>query len=604
MPERQAPPFGRRRCEVVESRASGGYRLFSLLDREGPAPLPGQFYMLAAERRWEERGGRPFLPRALSVAEAKARDGAQRLDFLIEGIGPGTDRLCDLQPGEQVWVNGPLGNSFSSPRDLSPDAAGAILVGGGIGIAPLAILRRSFSERGVPTQILLGFRDAEHSGGLDDLFSCCQIGLASDDGHIGHHGYVTDLLAAMLAGDDATSAAVYACGPPQMLEAVADLCTDRGVACELAHEAPMACGFGACYGCAVPNPGGDGYIRLCVDGPVIRLGADVRGPAGPVAAGDPPPPPVAKASSGAVPPTAPPTGRNGSEAPEVEFCGLKLRHPVVNASGTFDAIAARRVYGDALLREFPFSAFVSKTITLGLRVGNEPQRIWETPAGMINSIGLPNRGLEGFLAQDLPHLAELPVPLIVSVMATAKEDFGRMVAALEKRHEVAAIELNVSCPNVHSGLIVGEQPAETKGLLEALRPLTEKPLIVKLTPNVANPADVAVAAEEGGADAVSLINTLKASAIDLATGKPGIAAGHGGLSGPAVRPVAIAQLRAVTAAVEIPIVGMGGVASGADAGEMLSAGAALVAVGTESFRDPAAGNRIALELSERYAGMP
>jgi len=285
----------------------------------------------------------------------------------------------------------------------------------------------------------------------------------------------------------------------------------------------------------------------------------------------------------------------------VEFCGIELANPVINASGTFDAIAARRVYGDALLEEFPFSAFVSKTITLEPRAGNPPQRIWETPAGMINSIGLPNKGLEGFVAEDLPQLAALPVPLIVSAMATGREEFGRMVAALAEREEVAAIELNVSCPNVHSGLIVGEQPTETVALLRALRPLTEKPLIVKLTPNVADPASIAVAAEEGGADAVSLINTLKASAIDPATGEPGIGVGQGGLSGPAVRPIAVAQVRAVAAAVEVPIVGMGGVCSGADAAEMLAAGATLAAVGTESFRDPRAGIRIAAELSERFS---
>jgi len=280
-----------------------------------------------------------------------------------------------------------------------------------------------------------------------------------------------------------------------------------------------------------------------------------------------------------------------------EFCGIELEHPVVNASGTFDAIAARRVYGDALIEDFPFSAFVSKTITPEPRTGNEPQRIWETPAGMINSIGLPNKGLDGFLAEDLPQLAELPVPLIVSVMATGHEEFARLVEGVGERDEVAAIELNVSCPNVHSGLIVGEQPSETEALLEALRPLTRKPLIVKLTPNVAAPADVAAAAEQGGADAVSLINTLKASAIDPATGEPGIAAGHGGLSGPAVRPVAIAQLRSVAAVVKLPIVGMGGVCSGADAVEMLAAGATLVAVGTENFRDPRAGSRVAGEIA-------
>src|SRR5207342_1475499 len=259
-------------------------------------------------------------------------------------------------------------------------------------------------------------------------------------------------------------------------------------------------------------------------------------------------------------------------------------------SGTFDAIAALRVYGDELLAEFPFSAFVSKTITPEPRVGNEPQRIWETPAGMINSIGLPNKGLEGFLADDLPRLAELPVPLIVSVMATSREEFARLVDGVGKREEIAAIELNVSCPNVHSGLIVGEQPNETAALLEALRPLTPKPLIVKLTPNVADPAAVAVAAEESGADAVSLINTLKASAIDPATAEPALAAGHGGLSGPAVRPIALAQLRAVRAACGLPAIGMGGICCGADAAEFIAAGASLVAVGTENFRDPRAGS--------------
>jgi dihydroorotate dehydrogenase (NAD+) catalytic subunit len=599
-------PFGRRLCEVTENRASGGYRVFSLLDQEGPEPEPGQFYMLATEQHWEQQAQRPFLPRALSVAgiepltSSLGANSAQkdevsgiRLEFLVEGIGPGTDRLCELEVGERIWVNGPLGNSFSAPKELSPAAAGAILVGGGIGIAPLALLRRTFAAKNIPTRVLLGFRDEHHSGGLDDLFSCCEVRLASDDGHVGHHGYVTDLLAQMLDGDDASSAAVYACGPPQMLDAVGALCTDASVPCELAMESPMACGYGACFGCAVPKPGG-GYLRLCVDGPVLRAG-----PAGPVAAGDPPPPAVAKASSGVVPPATPPPGSHGSEeqTTAVDFCRIELAHPIVNASGTFDAIAARRVYGDELLERFPFSAFVSKTITPEPRAGNKPQRIWETPAGMINSIGLPNKGLKGFLAEDLPQLAELPVPLIVSVMATGREDFARLVTGVGGREEVAAIELNVSCPNVHSGLIVGEQPSETEMLLETLRPLTEKPLIVKLTPNVATPADVAVAAEQGGADAVSLINTLKASSIDPATGNPGVAAGHGGLSGPAVRPIAVAQLRAVAAAVRVPIVGMGGVENGADAVEMIASGATLIAVGTENFRDPRAGSRVASEVA-------
>jgi dihydroorotate dehydrogenase (NAD+) catalytic subunit len=279
-----------------------------------------------------------------------------------------------------------------------------------------------------------------------------------------------------------------------------------------------------------------------------------------------------------------------------ELCGIELAHPVINASGTYDAIAARKVFGDALLDEFPFAAFVSKTITPEPRAGNAPRRIWETPSGMLNSIGLPNKGLEGFLAEDLPQLRELPVPLIVSVMATTREEFARCVERIARRREVAAIELNVSCPNVHSGLIVGENPSETEALLETLRPLSEKPLIVKLTPNVADPAAVAAGAERGGADAVSLINTLKGTAIDPATGAPALGNGYGGLSGPTVRPVALEQVRSVRAAVGLPIIGMGGISTGADAAEFIALGAAVVAVGTENFRDPRAGSRVALEL--------
>jgi NAD(P)H-flavin reductase len=254
---------------VVENRAAGGYRIFSALDTAGPEPRAGQFYMLAAADGWGQRSGRPYLPRAFSVAEATPDQGGLRLDFLVEDVGPGTERLAGLGQGEGLWVTGPLGRPFSAPRELAPNATGAILVGGGIGLAPLAILRRQLAEGGVPLRTLLGFRDREHSGGVDELFSCCEVRLASEDGHAGHRGYVTDLLAVLLEGDDAVSAVVYACGPPAMLEVVRALCAERSVAAELAMETPMACGFGACFGCAVPLAAG-GYMRLCSDGPVVN----------------------------------------------------------------------------------------------------------------------------------------------------------------------------------------------------------------------------------------------------------------------------------------------------------------------------------------------
>ena len=285
----------------------------------------------------------------------------------------------------------------------------------------------------------------------------------------------------------------------------------------------------------------------------------------------------------------------------IEFCGIELEHRIVNGSGTFDAIAARRAFGDELIERFPFSAFVSKTVTVEPREGNPPPRLWEVAGGLINSIGLPNKGLVGYLEHDLPELAELPVPLIVNVMGFSSDHVARLVRAFAEREEVSALELNVSCPNVETGLTMGADPGEISRLLSRVRPLTPKPLIVKLTPNATDVPAVASAAEDAGADAVSLINTLRGMALDPRTGHPWLGGTTGGVSGPAVGPIALAQVHAVAQAIEIPIVGMGGVQRGADVLGLMRAGANLVAVGTESFRDPAAGLRIAGELTELLA---
>ncbi len=309
----------------------------------------------------------------------------------------------------------------------------------------------------------------------------------------------------------------------------------------------------------------------------------------------------------------------------IEFCGMTLAHPVINGSGTFDAIAARRAFGEELEEEFPFAAFVSKTITLHPRAGNPPPRLWESPAGLINSIGLPNRGLEGYLAVDLPELARLPVPLITNVMGATAAEISELVRACDAHEEIAAIELNVSCPNVQTGLDIGADPHQLEAVVRAVRPHTHKPLIVKLTPNTADVGACARAAQEGGADAVSLINTLRAMALvprarkrtrserptvhgetdgsptrDSAAVNPSgrwLGGDTGGLSGPSIRTVALAQVAAVAARVEIPVIGMGGVQCVTHAQDLLDVGATLVAVGTESFREPLVGARIARGLT-------
>jgi dihydroorotate dehydrogenase (NAD+) catalytic subunit len=216
---------------------------------------------------------------------------------------------------------------------------------------------------------------------------------------------------------------------------------------------------------------------------------------------------------------------------------------------------------------------------------------------MINSIGLPNKGLAGYLEHDLPQLAELPVPLIVNVMGSTREDVATLVAAFGDRDEVAALELNVSCPNVKTGLVMGADPRELAALLDHVRPHTDKPLIVKLTPNCTSPADVAAAAEQHGADAVSLVNTLRGMAMHPhRPDEPWLGAQTGGVSGPAIRSIALSQVKEVRTRTQLPIVGMGGVQTARHAEDLMRAGADLVAVGTESFRDPLAGARIAAEL--------
>jgi dihydroorotate dehydrogenase (NAD+) catalytic subunit len=298
----------------------------------------------------------------------------------------------------------------------------------------------------------------------------------------------------------------------------------------------------------------------------------------------------------------------------IEFCGLRLSHPVINGSGTFDAIAARRALGEGLCEAFPFAAYVSKTITLKERSGNPPPRLWEAPGGLVNSIGLPNKGLERYMNEDLPALrgiaAEVEqgggevrsLPLITNVMGSSAEEFARLVEACAAREEIAAVELNVSCPNVNTGLDIGADPRQLENVVEALRGRTAKPLIVKLTPNTADVPACAQAAQDAGADAVSLINTLRAMALAPRERprppQPWLGGGSGGLSGPAVRAIALAQVAAVAARVQIPVIGMGGVETAVHARDLLDVGATLVAVGTESFRDPAAGATVALGLRE------
>ena len=249
---RRVAPFGRRIAPLVANEPVGPYRLLRCEDPSGPRPLAGQFYMLATDERWGAGADeRPFLPRAFSVMRTVP---GGLLEFLLEDVGPGTRRLAELRPGESLWITGPLGAGFAPPSgERRP-----LHVGGGVGIAPLAIWQDELDGGAA----LLGFRDRAHATAAGLLRD---VSLATDDGSDGRRAMVTDLLEDELARDPA--ATVYACGPPPMLEAVRAMCARRGVPAQLAMEVGMACGYGACFGCAVPTR--HGYVRLCLDGPVL-----------------------------------------------------------------------------------------------------------------------------------------------------------------------------------------------------------------------------------------------------------------------------------------------------------------------------------------------
>jgi dihydroorotate dehydrogenase (NAD+) catalytic subunit len=266
----------------------------------------------------------------------------------------------------------------------------------------------------------------------------------------------------------------------------------------------------------------------------------------------------------------------------VNIGGLKLKNPVIAASGTFGFGREHSLYIDLN----KIGGISVKGLTLEPRRGNKPPRIAETPAGMLNSIGLENPGVKSFIEREIPFLRMFSTAIIANIAGNTIEEYCEMSRILSDA-DIDAIELNVSCPNVKSGGIAfGNTPSGIAEITAKVRKFCRKPLIVKLTPNVANIREIAVAAEESGADAVSLINTLLGMAIDIETRRPILASNTGGLSGPAIKPVAVRMVYEVAQAVKIPVIGMGGISSGNDAIEFMLAGAAAVMVGTAGLVYP------------------
>lgn len=279
----------------------------------------------------------------------------------------------------------------------------------------------------------------------------------------------------------------------------------------------------------------------------------------------------------------------------VELGPLALANPITTASGTFG-------YGLEFADFLDLSALgaiCTKGLSLGPHAGNPPPRICETAAGMLNAIGLQNVGTEAFLAEKLPRLRELGVTVIANVWGDVEEDYVAVVRALEEADGIAAVELNISCPNVEKGgMLFGNSPTATSSLVTRVRAATVRPLIVKLSPNAPDLIASARAAHESGADVLSLINTLVGMAIDPETARPRLSFGTGGLSGPAIKPLAVRMVYQVARALpSVPLMGIGGISDLSDVLEFLAAGASAVQIGTANFRDPSVSGRLVSELS-------
>jgi dihydroorotate dehydrogenase (NAD+) catalytic subunit len=284
----------------------------------------------------------------------------------------------------------------------------------------------------------------------------------------------------------------------------------------------------------------------------------------------------------------------------VEIAGIKLRNPVMTASGTFG-------YGSEFAAHLDLEsigAIITKGLSLRPKAGNRTPRIVETPAGMLNAIGLQNVGLEAFVHEKIPYLRKIDTPVIVNVYGNTLEEYGELAQRLDQIREVAGLEVNISCPNVkQGGIVFGTDPKAAFDVVNLVRQSTIKPVIVKLSPNVTDIVEMAHACADAGADALSLINTLTGMAIDLKKRRPVLANVTGGLSGPAIKPIALRMVWQVAKNVKLPIIGIGGIMTATDALEFMVAGATAVQVGTANFLDPSAAQTVAREMESYLAGI-
>ncbi len=529
-------------------------------------PVPGQFYMLHPVK------SDCLLARPISVFHAEQKGDSVEVTFLILVKGTGTVELCSLKADDEIKVLGPLGNIF--PRPASDTKV--LIVGGGIGVAPVAGFAESLPENSY--DFVAAFKSGAY--GLENL-KAGKLLITTDDGSVGIKGMVSAALTEEMM-KEGNYAAVYACGPSPMLNYVKQVSEKCGVQCWLSMEARMACGMGVCLGCTIETS--EGLKRCCKDGPVFDSKILSF--------------PQFKNSFVAKP------NRWGSMAakpgePQKEFTpdisfnfkGVRFENPLIGSSGTFGF----GVEYESVFDVNRLGGISSKGLTLEPRQGNEGVRIWEVPSGVMNSIGLNNPGIPHFIENELPEMLKLKPVTIANLSGSTTESYVEGAKLLDKT-DVPVIELNISCPNVAAGGASFGMTCQSAGAItKAIREVTSKPLMVKLTPQAPALNEVALACIEAGADGISLCNSFQGVAIDIEKGVPVFDKIKAGFGGPAVRPIAVrlvyelcAEIKKLPINKQVPVIAIGGIEKWQDVVEFIMAGASLCQVGTATFANPLA----------------
>ena len=530
------------------------------LEQGSQEPAAGQFYMLHAIR------SDVLLGRPISIYHSETKvDGSVELSFLILLKGKGTKELCSLEPGDKLNLIGPCGNRFPMPEN---GAGKVLIIGGGIGVAPVA----GFAE--TLTNVSYDFYASFKSGsyGLENV-KAEKLVITTDDGSVGVHGMLPAVLTEDVLREGGYSA-VYACGPTPMLAYIQKICKAVGVKCWLSMEAHMACGVGVCLGCVIDTT--EGKKRCCKEGPVFDGDILIFNP-------------VTEVAGIKVQPRREPLAKDEEPDLSVNIGGVRLENPVIGSSGTFGFGVEYKTLFDVNR----LGGISSKGLTLEPRQGNDGVRLHETPSGLMNSIGLQNPGIPHFIEHELPEMMALKPVAIANLSGSSLETYVEGAKLLDKTN-VPIIELNISCPNVSAGgAAFGMTCVGAAQAVQAVRAVTKKPLIVKLTPQSHELEKVALSCIEAGADAISLCNSFQGIAIDIERGVPVFEKLKAGFGGPAVRPIAVRLVYEVVEAINklpaekrVPVIAIGGIATWEDAVEFIMAGASAVQVGTNTFANP------------------